>query len=102
MKEKDKYSKYSFSSNIDEPYLTSWKSVGTMIGVLGRWASRVSHTGNDPLRQWSWVDVRAKRGRMICVISAYRVSQEYPAQAGGYYYFEFLYYLVLSCTIRQN
>ena len=53
MKEKDKYGKASFSSNMDEPYLKSWKPGGTMIGVSGRWASRIARTGNDPLGGWS-------------------------------------------------
>jgi len=53
-----------------------------MICVSGRWASRVAHTGNDPLGRWSWVDIRDKRGRMIHVVSLYRVSQNSPAQAG--------------------
>jgi len=82
MKEKDKYVKALFSSNMDESYLTSWKLRGTMIGVSGRWASRVTHTGNDPLRRWNWVDMRGKWGRMTPVISAYRVLQDFPAQAG--------------------
>ena len=53
MKEKDKYGKASFSSNMDESYLTSWKPGGRMIGVSVRWASRVVHNGNNPLGRWS-------------------------------------------------
>jgi len=82
MKEKDKYGKALFSSNMDEPYLTSWNPGESMIGVSGRWVSRVAHIGNDPLGQRSWLDMRGKRGRIIRVISAYRVSQDSPDQAG--------------------
>ena len=82
MKKKDTYVKVAFSSNMDESYLTSWKPGGTMLGVSGRWASRVANTCNDPLGRWSWIDLRGKLGRIIRVISAYRVSQDSPAQAG--------------------
>ena len=65
----DTYSKVSFSSNMDESYLTSWKPGGTLVGVSGRWASRVAKSGNDALWRWSWMDLRGKKGRMIRVIS---------------------------------
>ena len=82
MRTKDKYVKAAFSSNMDESYLISWKPGGTMLGVSGRWASRVAKTGNDPLGRWSLIDLRGKSGRIIRVISAYRVSQDSPAHAG--------------------
>jgi len=53
MKEMDKYAKATFSSNMDETYLTSWKTGGTMTGVSGRWASKVARSGNDSLGHWS-------------------------------------------------
>ena len=53
-----------------------------MLGVSGRWASRVANTGNDPLGRWSWIDLRGKQGRLIRVISTYIVSQDSPPQAG--------------------
>ena len=53
MKEQDTYAKASFSSNMDESYLTSWKPGGTLAEASGRWASRVGKSGNDVLRRWS-------------------------------------------------
>jgi len=79
---KDKYAKVSFASNMDETFLTSWKPGGTMIGASGRWASRVKNYGNDNMGRWSWMDMRGKKGRLIRVISAYRVSQDSYKQAG--------------------
>ena len=76
MKAKDKYSKASFSSNMDETYLTSWKPGGTLIGTSEWWASSVSNTRNDPLGRWIWMDIRGKKGRLIRVVSAYMVSQD--------------------------
>ena len=45
-----------------------------MLGVSGRWVSRVHRTGNDHMGRWSWIDLREKQGKMIRIISAYRVS----------------------------
>ena len=81
IKEKDTYAKVAFASNLDETYLTSWKPEGTMIGASGRWASRVAKSGNDRMGQWIWIDMRGE-GRLIRVISAYIVSQDYPDTAG--------------------
>ena len=82
MQEKDKYAQADFGSNMDERYLTSWKPGGTLIGASGRWSSRVANSGNDHLGRWSCMDIREKKGRIIRAISAYRVSQDSPAQAG--------------------
>ena len=73
IKAKDTYAKVSFASNLDEEYLTSWKPGGTLIGASERWASRVNKSGNNKLGRWSWLDMRVEKGRMIRVISAYRV-----------------------------
>ena len=82
MKEQDTYAKALFSFNMDELYLTSWKPGRTLFGASGRWASRVAKSGDDALGRWIWMDLRGEKGRIIRVISAYRVSQESPAQAG--------------------
>ena len=82
MKEHDTYAKAAFGSKTDESFLTSWKPGGTMVGVSGRWASRMAKSGTDDLGRWSWMDLRGKKGKTIRVISAYRVSQEHPAKAG--------------------
>ena len=60
MKQKDTYVKAAFSLNMDESYLTSWKHRGNLVGASGRWASRVSCSGSDPLGGWSWLDMWSK------------------------------------------
>ena len=82
IKKEDTYAKVEMASNQDEHFEKSWKPGGTMIGVSGKWASRVESTGSDHMGRWSWVDLRGKKGKMIRVISAYRISQEHVAQAG--------------------
>ena len=82
MREKDKYVQTTFDSNMDETYLTSWKTGETLIGASGRLTSRVPTSGNDHLGRCSWMDIRRKRGRLIRAISAYRVSKDSPAHAG--------------------
>ena len=53
-----------------------------MIGVSGKWTSRAESTESDHMGRWIWVDLREKKGKMIRVISAYRVPQGHVAQAG--------------------
>ena len=53
-----------------------------MLGVSGSWASRVHRSVDDPMGRWSWIDLRRKQGKLIRVISAYRVSQASPKMAG--------------------
>ena len=77
---KNKYIQASFRSNKNETYLTSWRLRGILIGASGRWASRVATSGKDSLGRC--MDVQGKNGRSMRGISAYRVSQDSPAQAG--------------------
>ena len=69
-------------SNQDDHFESSWKPGGTMLGVSGKWASRAETTGSDKMGRWNWVDLRGKEGKMVRVISAYRVSQGHVAQTG--------------------
>jgi len=62
MREKNKYGQATFSSNMDETYLTSLKPDGILIGVSGRWTSSVATSGNDHLGRWSWMDIKGKGG----------------------------------------
>ena len=75
IKKTDEYAKIEMGSNNDEFFETSWKPGGTIVGVSGKWASRAESGGNDHMGRWSWIDMRGKKGKMIRVISAYRVSQ---------------------------
>ena len=53
-----------------------------MVGVAGRWSSRVRGGGSDDMGRWSWVDLKGKGNKMIRVVSAYRVSQVQAETAG--------------------
>ena len=50
--------------------------------VSGKWANRAESGGTDHMGRWSWIDMRGKGGKMIRVVSAYRVSQSNIKQAG--------------------
>jgi hypothetical protein len=58
---KDKFAKFEFGSNMDEFFDTSWKPGGTLVGVSGKWASRVESRGTDHMGRWSWIDMRGKK-----------------------------------------
>ena len=82
LKDHDTYAKAAFDSNTDESFLTSCKPGGSLVGVSGRWVSRMAKLETDALGRWSWMDLWGKKGKTIRVISAYRVSQDYPAYVG--------------------
>jgi hypothetical protein len=82
IKKKDQYAKVAFSSNEEEIFDGNWKPGGNLLGVSGVWASRVEKSGTDPLGRWSWAVLRGKQGKQIMTISAYRISQTNPNQAG--------------------
>ena len=67
---------------MDERFDSTWKPGGTLLGVYGRWASWVESGGNDRMGRWSWLALRGKGGKMITVISAYRVPQANPSKVG--------------------
>jgi len=68
---------------MDEEFLNTWKSRGTMMRVSGRWAIRVESTWKDHMDQWIWIDLKGKKGKPIKVISAYQVSQRYLKDPGA-------------------
>ena len=78
----DKYAKVVYSSNMDEHVETNRKHGGTLLGVSGRWSSKVDKTGSDNMGRWSWADLRGINNRMIQVILTYRVSHNSPTDAG--------------------
>ena len=67
---------------MEEIFTSDWEPGGTLLGVAEIWASRVEKLGNDEMGRWSWINLRGKQGRLIRVISAYRVSQSHTRQAG--------------------
>ena len=72
----DPYMKIEMASCDFETAENHWKPGGAMVGVSGKWASRICGRGSDTFGRWSWVDLRGKNFKIIRVISAYRVSQE--------------------------
>ena len=54
----------------------------TLVGVSGKWASRAESGGSDHMGRWSWIDMRGEKGKMIRMVSAYRVSQCNTKYAG--------------------
>ena len=78
----DAYAKIEAGSCGGETTESWWKPGGTLLGISGRWASRLKEQGSDRMGRWSWMDLRGKNNKIIKVISAYRVSQEYGSQAG--------------------
>ena len=78
----DKYSNVQLSSNMDERFDSKWKPGGTLLGVSGKRSSRAESGGSDRLGRCSWIDLGGKKGKIIRVMSAYRVSQESPDKVG--------------------
>ena len=78
----DKYARHELSSNLHCQSDTNWKPGGTMLNISGKWASRWRSQGSDPLGRWSWMDLKGKGGKMIRVVSGYRVSQPNPKNVG--------------------
>ena len=54
----DKYGKIEVGSSMFDTADSHWKPGGTMIGVSGKWASRVIRQGSDSMGRRSWMDIR--------------------------------------------
>ena len=48
---------------------------GALLTTFGQVGGRVIESGSDPLGRWAWQKVIGKDGKIIQIISAYRVSQ---------------------------
>ncbi len=57
------------------------KPGGTLLVALGKWTSRITTRGNDPiLGRWSFMELVGKHNKRLIVISAYRVcNQQFDA-----------------------
>ena len=52
-----------------------WLPGGTMIGVMDRWTGSKITAGTDPVYgRWSWVSLQGQQGRIITMVSVYRVN----------------------------
>ena len=49
IKKKDKYAKVAFGSSVDEEFKSARKPGGTLIGMSGKWGSKVERTGCNPM-----------------------------------------------------
>ena len=81
-KQQDKHAQISFSHSTREQSKSRYKPGGTMIALLNKWASRYHSKGKDPQGRWSWIIMNGKKSKKILLISAYRVCQSSPKQAG--------------------
>ena len=71
----------TYDSNLEEEFSTFKNPGGTLLGISGKWSGKVESNGNDKLGRWSWANLRGKKGKIIKVISAYRVYMAHPSQA---------------------
>ena len=60
----------------------AYKLGGATLGVNGVLAGRKEAEWADKKGRWTWMQLTGKRGKSILVVSAYRVSQVYPKEAG--------------------
>jgi hypothetical protein len=66
------------SSVPEEIFLGDYQPGGTVTLAVDRWTSRVVLSGADPygLGRWSYLMLRGKQDRQICIITAYRVCKD--------------------------
>lgn len=65
-----------FGSNIEEQFENNWKPGGTLVGVSGRWGSKVKSKGSNKIGRWSWFDLRENNNRITRFLSTYKISQD--------------------------
>ena len=77
----DKYMKIAVSASKQKVGQTPFKMGGTATGINGGWSGRVEKSGSDKLGRWSYITVRAKKGKMINFITCYMPRK--TAKKGG-------------------
>ena len=77
----NKYSTQYFGSS-SETFPNTYKPGGTMLGTTGKISGRLEANGTDTKGRWTWVQLTGKKHKKVLVVSAYRVSQSYPREAG--------------------
>ena len=50
--------------------------------VMGKWCGKYKDSGNNKQVSLSWVTMRGRRGRVVNIITCYRVSQDSGASIG--------------------
>ena len=53
-----------------------------MVVTRGHISGRIEDDGTDSKGRWNWVQLTGENGEKVLIISAYRVSQQYPMQQG--------------------
>ena len=67
---------------MDKQYDSNWKPDRTLIGVYGGRGSNANKKGEQSYGAVELGRFEGKKGRIIMMILAYRVSQKYPSEAG--------------------
>ena len=71
-----------FYSSSSETYPRGFKPGGSILGLAPHIASRQEDNGTDKNGRWTWAQLMVKKGKVILIITYYRVSQTYPSEAG--------------------
>ena len=53
-----------------------------MLGTTGKISGRLEANGADNRGRWTWVQLTGEKDKKVLIVSAYRVSQTYPSEAG--------------------
>ena len=72
----DKYMKMAVSSSKQKVGSTPFKMGGMATGANGGWSGQVQTSGSDKLGRWSFTALRAKKGKMINIITCYIPRQK--------------------------
>ena len=83
LKRRFQHAQFSMSSS-GLPSPTLFQMGGTCTTALGKWCGRASERGKDNATRFSWIKICGRRGRIITVITCYRVSQTIETYIGPY------------------
>ena len=72
----DKNSKISMSSSKTTITTSKYKREGTVSIARGNWAGRVIKKGQDKLGRWSYLTLIGKGGKVVKIITTYRVCKK--------------------------
>lgn len=60
-----------------------YKPGGTVLGVVGKYTSRIIARDSEPLGRWSWVTLSGGNARRLTFMTGYRVCSTSKSQAGS-------------------
>ncbi|KAL7519021.1 hypothetical protein ACHAWF_000213, partial [Thalassiosira exigua] len=70
-------------SSANSQYDQKYQPGGNALTILGNLVGRRSGSGADEQGRYCWYTLRGQRDEGVCIISAYRVCQTTPSQAGA-------------------